>query len=318
MLFSATQTTTHILLLSATICDKSENFHLCGYVLGLYSNIRNAKSWINSVGKDYSNLMQGVHQRIFDDHGARIKIKELGNLFPDNQVVAKCFDMDSSKEIQEQYDLIKVAVEELKKKDEQSVGLGVIVRARMRIELLKVPTFIEMAKKYLEEKLSVAIFVNFTGTLKTLGDKLNTNCFIYGEQTMDERNINIKDFNTNKSQIIISNIRSGGVGISLHDKLGGHPRISIISPSWSAQDIIQAIGRCFRAKGKTSVQQKIIFCQNTIEEDICDNIKDKIKNIANLNDGHVSDAYQITGLIDGTKSDLYDNLSAFEKNISEN
>jgi SNF2 family DNA or RNA helicase len=264
-------------------------------------------------------LMIGVHKKVFclGGTGSRMKISELGDLFPQNQVFAKCFDMDCAKEIEEQYKIIEKAVEELKKKEEQSTGLAIIVRARMRIEMLKVPTFIELSKKYIDEGFSVALFVNFTQTLKTLGDQLKTNCFIFGEQTMDEREQNIKQFNENKSKIIICNIRSGGVGISLHDTKGGHPRVSIISPSWSAQDIIQALGRTFRSKGKTPVQQRIIFCKNTIEETICTNMKDKIKNIANLNDGHISNGYQIKGLIDEKTCQLEDNMSDFDRTFQK-
>ena len=89
----------------------------------------------------------------------------------------------------------------------------------------------------------------------------------------------LEDFNNDTSNIIICNIKAGGVGISLHDLHGNHPRISIISPSWSAQDVIQSLGRVHRAKGKTAVRQRIVYCKNTVEEQICENIKEKIKNI---------------------------------------
>jgi SNF2 family DNA or RNA helicase len=108
-------------------------------------------------------------------------------------------------------------------------------------------------------------------------------------------------FNEDKSQIIIANIKAGGVGISLHDTHGKYPRVSIISPSWSAQDILQALGRIHRAKGKTETLQKIIFCKDTIEEKICEKVAEKIGNIAMINDGNMS-AYNIEGLIEGSNS----------------
>ena len=106
-------------------------------------------------------------------------------------------------------------------------------------------------------------------------------------------------------------MRAGGVGISLHDKNGKYARRSLISPSWSAIDMIQALGRVHRAKGMTAVKQLIVFCKGTVEESICEGIKEKIENIGCLNDGNL-DSYQIQGLIDGTLN-TNDTLTEFEK-----
>ena len=78
---------------------------------------------------------------------------------------------------------------------------------------------------------------------------------------------------------------SGGCGISLHDTFGKFPRVSIISPTWSAQDLIQVLGRIHRAMGKSDCEQHIIFCKGTIEESVGNVIKQKISNIRLFNDG---------------------------------
>jgi superfamily II DNA or RNA helicase len=292
--------TMKILMLSATISDKPEKFAIAGYVLKLYSNIRNAKSWINNANTGYDYPMIGVHKIIFNEYGSRMKIKELGILFPKNDIIAECYDMDNAEEIERQYEIIEMEVERLQNKEDNSgCALSRILYARMRIEQLKIPTFIELAKKFITDGFAVAIFVNFSMTLQTIADELQTQCVIWGEQTMEERNKNINDFNTDKSHIIICNIRSGGVGISLHDIIGNYARVSIISPSYSAQDIIQVLGRIHRANGKTPVSQRILFCKKTIEEKICNNMKEKIKNISSLNDGFTN-TYKINGLIDET------------------
>lgn len=291
-----------IIMLSATIADKPKNFAICGYVLGIYSPINKAMTWIEKVGKNYDNPMSGVHAILYNEHASRMKIKELGDLFPKNSVKADCYDTDVADEIQKMYKLIEDAIENLKTKEDNTVGIGAIQYARMRIEQLKIPIYIELAKKYLKEGNAVAIFVNFTESLKTIAKELGSDCIIYGEQTMEERNKNIKDFNTDKSHIIICNNRSGGVGISLHDLNGNYPRVSIISPSWSAQDIIQVLGRIYRANGKTPVRQIIVYAKDTVEEGICNNMKDKIVNIALINDGN-TDSYKIEGLTDDTIED---------------
>ena len=63
------------------------------------------------------------------------------------------------------------------------------------------------------------------------------------------------------------------------------PRISIISPTWSAQDLMQVLGRIHRAMGKSDCIQQIIYCKGTIEESIGNVIKNKINNIRAFNDG---------------------------------
>lgn len=298
LLLSLAQTKSKILMLSATACDKPENFALCGYVLKLYKNINESSKWLDKVSQGYDNPMHAVHDEIFPEYCSRMRIRDLGKLFPDNQVLAECYDMDSAEEIQKQYELIEAEVEKLKKKEESSGNvLARMLYARMKIEQLKIPTILELAKKYMKEHLAVVIFVNFTNTLKTIATSLKTKCLIYGEQSLEHRNQSINDFNNDISQIIICNTKTGGVGLSLHDLHGNFPRISIISPSWSAVDILQVLGRVYRANGKTPVRQRILYCKGTIEEKICENMKGKINNIAQLNDGDLL-SYKIEGLTD--------------------
>jgi superfamily II DNA or RNA helicase len=165
-------------------------------------------------------------------------------------------------------------------------NLGNIQKIRQKIENFKIDTIVKLTFNYLKEGKNVAIFVNFTNTINELSKKLGTKCIIYGNQTVAERSKNIEDFCSDKSRIIICNIQSGGSGISLHDTIGNYPRVSLISPTWSAQDLLQVLGRIHRATGKTDVVQNIIFCKNTIEENIGNVIKSKINNIRVLNDGN--------------------------------
>jgi SNF2 family DNA or RNA helicase len=310
VLFTLSQKPIKILMLSATIADKPETFEIAGYVLGLYNNLRHAKNWISHTGKDYENIMQGVNNVLYPDYASRMRIYDLKGLFPENSVKCVCLDMACAEEIEKEYKIIQEAVEELKKQESQTIALGKIIKARQRIELLRVPSFLKIIKDHLKNNLSVAVFVNFTNTLRTLGDELKTTCYVFGEQSLKERNKNINDFNEDRSRIIICNMRAGGVGISLHDTKGKYPRRSLISPSWSAIDMIQALGRIHRAKGMSPVEQLIIFCKGTVEEGICETIKEKIENIGCINDGNL-ESYKIQGLMD-KQLNSSDELSEFE------
>src|SRR3990167_2120909 len=100
-------------------------------------------------------------------------------------------------------------------------------------------------------------------TLNLLAEQLKTKTLIHGEQSAKERDKNIDDFQSDRERIIIANIRAGGIGISLHDVNGNHPRVSLISPTQSATNLIQALGRIHRSGGKSKSLQRIIFAANT-------------------------------------------------------
>jgi hypothetical protein len=87
---------------------------------------------------------------------------------------------------------------------------------------------------------------------------------------------------------MIANLAAGNAGVSLHDLIGNHPRGSIISPSYSAINLLQALGRCHRAEGKTTVIQKILFAAGTIEEEACKRVQSKLQNLDALNDGDLT------------------------------
>ena len=201
-----------------------------------------------------------------------MRITDLGDKIPKNHVIVECYQTDNHQTIEQIYSNI-----------DKELVITQILRERQKIELLKVPIFLELANDGLENNLSVAIFVNFHETLKILADKFNTTCVIHGKKTDKEREDNINSFQNNKSKLIICNIQSGGKSISLHDTKGGHQRLTIISPSYSSIDLIQTLSRCVRAEMKTPVIQKIIFCANTIEEKVCEKINGKIEFLRNLN-----------------------------------
>ena len=103
-----------------------------------------------------------------------------------------------------------------------------------------------------------------------------------------ERQTNIKNFMKNSEKVIICNIKAGGIGVSLHDIHGDHPRASLISPTWNSLDLVQSLGRIHRAGGKTKSLQRIIYAARTIEENIARKIKGKLKNLSSVNNGDLN------------------------------
>ena len=121
-----------------------------------------------------------------------------------------------------------------------------------------------------------------------LSKLLNVKCLVHGKQTYEERKKNIKNFQKNKERIILCNIAAGGQSINLHDETGEFPRVSLIVPSYSSTQLIQALGRIHRAGSKSPATQRIIFCSGTVEEHIAKRLKAKVNNLSNFNDNDLS------------------------------
>jgi len=107
---------------------------------------------------------------------------------------------------------------------------------------------------------------------------------VYGDQSLEERTNNINNFQENNTKLMICMIQAGSESISLHDTDGNHPRISLISPSFSGKELLQALGRIYRTGVKSRVEQKIIFCDVKIERTVCNKIKEKIEFLNNFAD----------------------------------
>ena len=108
---------------------------------------------------------------------------------------------------------------------------------------------------------------------------------IRGDQTADERQRNIDAFQSDKTRVLIANLRAGGVGVSLHDLNGKFPRTALICPGWSPTDLKQALGRVHRAGGKSTSIQRILYAADTVEERVAERIQERLRTLAILNDG---------------------------------
>lgn len=289
------------LLLSATLADRLIFFKPFGVVLGLYEKVSQFRIWMSRqkfmrqvadtrefIFDRMDREMLAIHGSLFPEHGSRMRIRELGDLFPQNQVTAQAYHLDNHEEIAALYAEINVLLKALRVRELRASALGQIIILLQRIEILKIPIFVEMAEDGLENGYSIAIFVKFRETLQQLGHLLGCDTAIYGAQTAAERQACIDDFQANRRRVILATIQAGGVGISLHDLTGSAPRLAIISPTWSAQDMVQTLGRVHRAGAKSPALQRIVFVANTWEERICQIIEEKITNLHGLNDGDLT------------------------------
>lgn len=297
-----------VLALSATIAHNPMNLRALGYLCGLhqfrnfwswslangcFKNPWGGISWPSGATKRELNL-KPLHTKLFPEFGLRLRIADLGTDFPENEVIAEAFDMDRTEEIQTIYDQL---AEELQHPENEELPLTKILRARQQIELLKVPILREMADDLLEEGKSVVIFVSFRETVNCLAShflsaapKAGVSMILGGDKDRQE---DIDNFQNNTNRLCICTISAGGLGIGLHDTIGDHPRVSLISPPYSVVELIQALGRIHRNGGKSPCVQKIIFAAGTVEEEACNIVRRKLLDLSMLQDGDLEIGLQL-------------------------
>lgn len=287
-----------ILMMSATAAGSPLDMRFTGRLLGLHNGVDFFR-WLHKNGvvkapwggmqfRGGKKVLVDIHSKIFPQKGVRVKISELGKAFPSNQINAQTFDI--SPRIGELYQKVEQEIADLKTKalsdrDPES-PLTKRLRMRQEIELLRVPVMVEMAEDFIEEGKSVVCFVNFRQTLDALKERMEkyNPVHIAGDQSESDRQDAINAFQSNAHHFLVCQIAAGGVGVSLHD-LHGRPRVSLISPTYSAIDLKQALGRIHRSGARSPALQYILFAANSVEEEVSQAVRRKLRNIDLLNDG---------------------------------
>lgn len=279
LLLSTKHITNKVLLISGTIADTPSSFCIFGYMLDLYKTMKSGHKWIqNKLLEDRTSMdksASSIKNEIFSTKGSRMVIKDIKNEFPDNQIIAECYDVTDVNKINEIYKKINDYQLSMKGSDNDLI-ISKILYMRMELELIKLPIIHDLINEYVENGYNVAVFLNFNESINTLAKNINTDCIIIGNQSTTQRDTNINDFQKNIKNVIICNIKSGSECISLHD-IYGRPRVSLISPSFSSTELLQTLGRIHRIGSLSPALQRIIYCANTCETNICNILNDKLK-----------------------------------------
>ena len=304
MLYAARKGGFPTLLLGATSFASPLEMDAIGYALGLHRGYRSYVDWLvkccgcykdrwgswkNPPQARYESVLQAIHDYIFPKRGSRMLISDIPD-FPRNNIIIDTYAVKDPEAVARAYVEIEKHWDALqeRKLDDGEGALVEMLRARQEIELAKIPILIDLTKSDMHARMSVVIFVNFRGTLEILEEKLKSVdphiATIHGGQTVDERQRSIDDFQANGASILIATIGSGGVGISLHDTTGEHPRSALICPSFSAIELRQSLGRIHRNGSRSVATQRIILASETIEDAVCMKLKDKLLAIDTIND----------------------------------
>jgi len=161
---------------------------------------------------------------------------------------------------------------------------------RQQLETAKVPLIADMIEDALEDS-KVAVFCNFNETieqLKKIASSRGWTCgVIRGKRKNDEaRDLVKKRFQANELDLVICNIQSGGVGLSLHDPVTQIPRTQIICPTFSGVDLKQVLGRSNRDGGGFS-RNLLVYFEGSLEGVVARIVRGKLENLDKLNDAQL-------------------------------
>lgn len=296
----------HIHGMSATLCDTPLKMRAPGYLLDLhnYSTV-GYWNWCKKLGCfpspfRYGELMfpkgpsrlphiQRLHEMV-KPHSVRLRIDEIPG-FPECDTQAMLYDLNDEY-LDETNKIYEEMEEAIASPDRSTSEIVLMLRARQRTELLKVPLLTDLVDDIVEEDRSAVVFVNFRDTLEQLVDATTKHGVvkIVGGQSDIERSKAIDSFQADQARVIVVMSQCGGLGLSLHDINGVHPRTALITPSYSAVEMKQVLGRIHRSGGKSKAIQRLVLAAGTIEERIYEALSRKLHSINGVNDGSMADA----------------------------
>jgi hypothetical protein len=275
-------------LVSATLAESPIQMYAIGQSVGLHSGedyiafLANHKCRKGRFAWECDRPIEAmamVNKRVYPEYGYSVDISACRG-FPANRVMVQPVPADGAA-----VDAIWQRLQELELRKAEDKGEAIVelLRLRQEAELLKAEGMADLATEALADGNSVCLFVAFRATLDYMVDRFGDVAVIKGGQSAAERQSAIEDFQANRKHVIVIMVQAGGVGVSLHD-LHGRPRVSFLTPTWSATDLIQALGRIHRAGALSPARQYIVTAAGTVEEGIRAKLDKKVDSLSELHD----------------------------------
>jgi hypothetical protein len=143
----------------------------------------------------------------------------------------------------------------------------------------KIDAMIEQIREVVEAGEKIIVFATHKDVVAELKQAIPGSVTVIGDDSMDQRQRNVDAFQKNHNcQVIICNIQSGGVGITLT----ASSRVAFIELPWHPAHADQAEDRAWRIGQKNSVQCTYLLGQNTIDEYIYNIIEKKRAMVAQV------------------------------------
>lgn len=233
--------------------------------------VRNRKVWRTDGATNLDELKEATSGSLL----RRLKSEVLD--LPDKIITPIYLEMNDNDYDEELKKFVTIANEN-KGKESISVTLNRLMPLRVLISKAKIDYTCELIDKFLELDKKVIVFTNFTDTLDELFDKYRKNAVtLDGRMSKEKRQINVDRFQTDpKVKVFISNLKAGGVGITLTEA----EAVIFNDLSFVPAEHSQGEDRAYRYGQKNNVLIYYPIFDNTIEIQMY-NIINKKKRIIN-------------------------------------
>ena len=287
------------LFLSASIAVSPLDLRTIGTCTGLFKTADEYYTWAYAHGvykgkwglefNNDSKTLQQIHKYLFEQRGVRLQRDVIPN-FPETEIIVNAYNMaeEDTLKIKEIYTEMRKELNDLKSRSTGDSEMAIRIRALQKTELIKVPLMEEMIREGMDVGMSTVVFLNYSDSVDALAARLNTTC-IYDGRNEKMRGKNVELFQSNHEPVLVTNIAAAKEGLNLGDETGGHPRLAILSPTYSVLKLKQALGRVHRENSKTKSIQKILYVAGTQEEDVVDSMGQKLENLTLINNGVITD-----------------------------
>jgi SWI/SNF-related matrix-associated actin-dependent regulator 1 of chromatin subfamily A len=157
-----------------------------------------------------------------------------------------------------------------------AVHITKLMKMRVLLSLEKIPVTIEIIERLLEQEKKVIVFTNFTESLETIAYHFGKSAVtLDGRMSKTKRQASVDQFQEDpKKKVFVSNLKAGGVGITLT----AAEAVVMNDISFVPSDHGQAEDRAYRYGQKNSVSVYYPIFENTFERIIYEMLSRK-KNV---------------------------------------
>ena len=262
------------------------------YCEGYQINKGGRKIWLTHGASNLDELRDRTKQKVL----RRLK-EEILDL-PDKIITPIFLELNSSEYKKEVGEYLDWANEN--KNESLTIQLNKLMKVRQIIAKEKLNNTFELIDQCLEQDKKVIVFTNFTEPLMEIWSKYKKMAVpLYGRMNQEQRQESVDSFQNNpKTKIFVSNIKAGGVGITL---TAGEVVI-FNDLSFVPSDMAQAEDRAFRIGQKKNVSCMYPIFDNTLERIIYNIVQKKKRIIDTVMGDHIEEEDLMLSILEEMQS----------------
>ena len=187
-------------------------------------------------------------------------------------------------------------VKDMREAENQNHLFATINKAMQAVSKMKMKEVKEWIADFLESGQKLVVFAKHHFVIDELMNEFNSVAVkLDGRDSQEAKQKSVDRFQNDESvKLFVSNIKAGGVGITLT----ASSNVAFVELPWTPAELSQAIDRCHRIGQKDAVNAWLLIAENTIEEDVASLLDEKLKVLeAILNGKEVDDKNLIMELM---------------------